>query len=110
MYIEEQRSVEAVLRAVLRSERESLELRLVEQYEKYGYPALSVGKGPRPDAPSVVVFDDPGYAVIYLFADEHMNEAEFEVFRKEAQEFAWAHGAAAYFVRIGEVPVSPGTG
>ena len=100
MYMEESRTISSVLRAALLSERNAFRLRLVEQLRDEGIEALSVEKEPRPDAPSVVIFDDPNYAVIYLFADAHMNDAEFEVFRKEAQEFAWAHEAAVYFVRF----------
>lgn len=100
MYFEEERTIEAVLRAALESPSEELRLRLVDRFRQQGYEALSVGKEPRPDAPSVVVFDDPTYAVIYLFTGDSMNEAEFEVFRKEARAFAWDHDAAAYFVRV----------
>ncbi|MEE1300284.1 MAG: hypothetical protein UHI93_07040, partial [Acutalibacteraceae bacterium] len=94
MYLEEERTIEAVLRAALESPSDELRLRLVDRFREQGYEALAVGKEPRPNAPSVVVFDDLTYAVIYLFTGDRMNEAEFEVFRKEAQEFAWDHDAA----------------
>lgn len=110
MYMEENRTIEAVLRAVLRSRTSELRLKLVEDFRREGYPAVSVGREPRPDAPSVVVFDEPNYAAIYLFTGPRMNEAEFEVFQKEAQAFAWDHRAAAYFVRIDDGVISRGTG
>lgn len=106
MYLEEERTIEAVLRAAIESRSGDLRLRLVDRFREQGFEALAVGKEPRPDAPSVVVFDNPNYAVIYLFTEKSMNEAEFEVFRREAQEFAWDHDAAAYFVRVSE-PLTP---
>ena len=109
MYLEEERTIEAVLRAALESPSDELRLRLVDRFREQGYEALAVGKEPRPNAPSVVVFDDLTYAVIYLFTGDRMNEAEFEVFRKEAQEFAWDHDAAAYFVHVSEPLIQKGT-
>lgn len=113
MYLEEERTIEAVLRATLEARTGDLRLKLVDRFREQGYEALAVGKEPRPDAPSVVVFDNPNYAVIYLFTEKSMNAAEFEVFRKEAQTFAWDHDAAAYFVQVGEPPgepfIDPGT-
>ena len=113
MYLEEERTIEAVLRAALEAKSDDLRLRLVDRFREEGFDALAVGKEPRPDAPSVVVFDNPNYAVIYLFTEKSMNAAEFEVFRKEAQDFAWDHDAAAYFVHVGEPPgepfIDPGT-
>ncbi|MBQ8063076.1 MAG: hypothetical protein IJ720_06635 [Clostridia bacterium] len=110
MYPEERKTVDAVLRAALRSHVSDLRLRMVDQFRKEGYEALSAGRDLRPDTPSVVVFDDPNYAVIYLFADKSMNDAEYEVFRKEAQEFAWKHDAAAYFVTLEEGRITRGSG
>ena len=110
MFLEEERTIEAVLRATLASPVDELRLCLVDRFREQGYEALAVGKEPRPDAPSVVVFDNPNYAVIYLFTEKSMNEAEFEVFRKEAQEFAWDHDAAAYFVHVGESFIQKGSG
>ena len=113
MYLEEERTIEAVLRATLEARTGDLRLKLVDRFREQGYEALAVGKEPRPDAPSVVVFDNANYAVIYLFTEKSMNAAEFEVFRKEAQTFAWDHDAAAYFVHVGEPPgepfIDPGT-
>lgn len=100
MYPEEHKTIEAVLRSVLRSCTSDLRLRLVEQFRREGFDALPFGKEPHPDTPSVIVFDNPNYAVIYLFTEQSMNDAEFEVFRKEAQNFAWKHDAAAYFVTL----------
>ena len=112
MDLEEERTIEAVLRATLEARTGDLRLKLVDRFREQGYEALAVGKEP-PDAPSVVVFDNPNYAVIYLFTEKSMNAAEFEVFRKEAQTFAWDHDAAAYFVHVGEPPgepfIDPGT-
>ena len=105
MYLEEERTIEAVLRAALESPSDELRLRLVDRFREQGYEALAVGKEPRPNAPSVVVT----YAVIYLFTGDRMNEAEFEVFRKEAQEFAWDHDAAAYFVHVSGPLIQRGT-
>ena len=110
MFLEEERTIEAVLRATLASPADELRLCLVARFREQGYEALAVGKEPRPDAPSVVVFDNPNYAVIYLFTEKSMNEAEFEVFRKEAQKFAWDHDAAAYFVHVGESFIQKGSG
>ena len=110
MYLEEERTIEAVLRATLEARTGDLRLRLVDRFREQGYEALAVGKEPRPDAPSVVVFDNPNYAVIYLFMEKSMNEAEFEVFRKEAQAFAWDHDAAAYFVHVNEPLIQRGSG
>ena len=100
MYWSERNSVEAVLNAALCSRTDEFRLRLCDVFRQNGYQALSLSREPRPDLPSVVVFEDPAYAVIYLFTEPAMNEAEYEVFRKEARAFAWAHGAAAYFVRL----------
>ena len=104
MFLEEERTIEAVLRATLASPADELRLCLVDRFREQGYEALAVGKEPRPDAPSVVVFDNPNYAVIYLFTEKSMNEAE------EAQEFAWDHDAAAYFVHVGESFIQQGSG
>lgn len=101
MSYEEPKTVETVIRAALKSKRDDFRLRLAEHFRKEGFPALSVGKEPvRPDRPSVVVFEDPKYAVVYLFTGACMNDAEFEAFRTEARAFAWQHDAAAYFVRL----------
>lgn len=109
MYLDEHRTVEEILRVALRSGRSEFRLSLAEKFRKHGYDAYAVSEAPRPDAPSVVVFRDPAYAVIYLFTEPAMNEAEFDVFRKEANRFAWDHGAAAYFVRLDCGTITRGT-
>ena len=101
MYLEEPKTVESVLRAALRAKADNFRLNLAEHFRKEGFPALSVGREAlQPDRPAVVVFEDPKYAVVYLFTEAFMNDAEFEAFRAEARAFAWSHDAAAYFVRL----------
>ncbi len=100
MYPEEGSLVETVLRAALASRVDDFRQNLVSLFCRSGLSAYAVERDPQPDAPSVVVFEDPGYAVIYLFSERAMNDAEFEVFRKEARDFAWKHDAAAYFIRL----------
>ena len=100
MFTQEETLVETVLRAALASRVDDFRHRLVALFRREGLAAYAVEREPRPDGPSVVVFEDPGYAVIYLFTDRAMNDAEFEVFREEARAFAWEHDAAAYFVRL----------
>lgn len=103
MYLEEPKTVETVLRAALRSRVDDFRLNLADHFRRAGFSALSVGgAAPQPDRPTVVVFEDPRYAVVYLFTEPHMNDAEFEAFRAEARAFAWDHDAAAYFVRLDE--------
>ena len=53
MYLEEERTIEAVLRATLEARTGDLRLKLVDRFREQGYEALAVGKEPRPDAPSV---------------------------------------------------------
>ncbi|MBR5753618.1 MAG: hypothetical protein IKX83_03955 [Clostridia bacterium] len=106
MYAEEQKTVEAILRSALSSRVDDFRMRLVSLFRSNGFPAYAVGKEPAPDTPSVVVFEEPRYAVIYLFQDRAMNDAEFEVFRAEARAFAWKHDAAAYFVHLDQKEIT----
>lgn len=105
MYLEDRKLIEEVLREALKARADSFRLDLTRRFRARGMETIGENEEPRPDVPSVVVFKDPSYAVIYLFTEPHMNEAEFEVFRREARTFAWAHEAAAFFVRLdtGEV-------
>lgn len=110
MYSEEETLIENVLRAALASHVDDFRHRLVSLFRQSGLTAYAVEREPQPDTPSVVVFEDPGYAVIYLFTDRAMNDAEFEVFRAEARDFAWKHDAAAYFVRLDSGEIRRGSG